>query len=244
MDANYELLNIPKQCRLKNRIALNLIYKASELTTREQKDFSRSVDKIYLIAEINSSNCNYLALTDEELRYETIQFIYVHLLKNDSIENIDMLLHRLFPNPIILIYDYDNKYSYSSAMKRINKVDNSKAVVSDIYNTSFNVQPNFYEKISSTFSNRNIKTIYELYKNIDDSIYYQMLYQVTNKFEYSLSIDEIKEKYKQIDELQKENKQLKAIYNSEKNKAKQMEIYMKIKKNDNLIERIIDEIEV
>ena len=181
MDGNYELLNIPKQCRLKNRIALNLIYKELELTTKEQKDFSRSVDKIYLIAEINSSNCNYLALVNEELRYETIQFIYVHLLQNNSIENVDMLLHRLFPNPVILIYDYDSKYSYSSAMKRINKVDNSKAVISDIYNTSFNVQPNFYENITSIFSNRNIKTIYELYKNIDDSIYYQMLYQITKK---------------------------------------------------------------
>lgn len=244
MDNVYGLLNIPKQCRLKNRIALNLIYKVAELTTKEQKELSQLVDKIYLIAEINSSNCNYLALVDEELRYETIQVIYVHLLKNDNIENIDIVLHRLFPNPIILVYDYDNKYSYSSAMKRINKIDNSKAVVSDIYNTSFDVQPNFYENITNIFSNRNIKTIYELYKNIDDSIYYQMLYQITKKFEYSLSIDEIKEKYKQIDELERENRQLKTIYNSEKNKAKQMEIYMKIKKNDNLIERIIDEIEV
>ena len=147
MDNIYELLNIPKQCRLKNRIALNQIYKASDLTIKEQKDFSQSVDKIYLIAEINSNNCNYLPLVNEELRYETIQFIYIHLLKNNNIEDIDNILHRLFPNPLIIVYEYNEEYCFSSSVKRINKVDNSKAVITDIYNTTFNVQGNFYELV-------------------------------------------------------------------------------------------------
>lgn len=244
MDNIYELLNIPKQCRLKNRIALNQIYKASDLTIKEQKDFSQNVDKIYLIAEINSSNCNYLPLVNEELRYETIQFIYIHLLKNNNIEDIDNILHRLFPNPLIIVYEYNEEYCFSSSVKRINKVDNSKAVITDIYNTTFNVQSNFYEIVTNIFNDRKIKDIYELYKSIDDCIYYQMLYQITNRFDYSLSIEEIKSKYKQIDELEKENRQLRINYNSEKNKAKQMDLYIKIKKNDECINNIIKEIEV
>lgn len=243
MDKLYDLLNIPKQSRLKNRIALNQIYKASNLTIKEQKDFSENVDKVYLIAEINSSNCNYLPFVNEELRYETIQFIYIHLLKNDNIEKIDNILHRLFPNPIIIVYEYNEKYCFSSSIKRINKVDNLKAVITDVYNTSFNVQGNFYELVTNIFSDRKIKDIYELYKNIDDCIYYQMLYQITNKFNYSLNIDEIKTKYKQIDSLERENKQLRTIYSSEKNKAKQMDLYMKIQKNNNEIEAIVKEIE-
>ena len=244
MDNIYELLSIPKQCRLKNRIALNQIYKVSNLTAKEQKNFSENVDKIYLIAEVNSNNCNYLPLINDELRYETIQFIYIHLLKNNNIEEIDNILHRLFPNPIVIIYEYNEEYSFSSSIKRINKVDISKAVINDIYNTSFNVQDIFYKSLSNIFKDRKIKNICELYRSIDDCIYYQMLYQITNRFDYSLSIDEIKNKYKQIDELKKENKQLKVIYNSEKNKAKQMDLFMKIKMNDSEIEKIIKEIEV
>ncbi len=244
MDKLYDLLNIPKQSRLKNRIALNQIYKASNLTIKEQKDFSKNVDKIYLISEINSNNCNYLPVIDEDIRYETIQFIYIHLFNPDGVEQVDDIIHKLFPNPIIIIYDYEDKYCFSSAIKRINKVDKSKAVIADIYNSTFNVKDNFYKIITDIFNNRNIKTIYELYKQIDDSIYYQMLFQITNKFEYSLDIGVIKEKYKKIEELEKVNRQLKLIYNSEKNKAKQMDLFMKIKINEECIKKIIDEIEV
>ena len=243
MDKIYELLNIPKQSRLKNRIALNQLYKASDLTVKEQKDFSQKVEKIYLFSEINCNNCNYLPIVNEELRYETIQFIYISLLKNEDISDIDLILHRLFPNPIIIVYEYNEKYCFSSSMKRINKVDNSKAVISDIYNSTFNVQNNFYETVSSIFNDRKIKNIYELYKKLDDCIYYQMLFQLTNKFKYTLDIEQIKDMYKKIEELEKENRQLKIAYNSEKNKAKQMDLYMKIQKNINSIDLIVKEIE-
>ena len=240
----YDLLCVPRNSRLKSRIAFNQLFKAFSLTTKEQKEISNNVDKIYLIGEVNSRNCNYQLVNNDEYIYETIQYIYIELNKKDNIEWLDEVFHRLFPNPIIAIYSMDEELAYSTSLKRLNKVENNKVVIENIYNTTFNVQEYFYSKIKEIMNNRKIVDLFHLYKHIDDIVYLQMLYQTTNKFEYSISIEKIKKLYIEIEELNKENRNINTIYNQEKNQAKRMELFMKMKINNQQIENKIKEIEV
>ena len=64
-----DLLCVPRNSRLKSRIAFNQIFKAFSLTTKEQKEISNNVDKIYLIGEVNSRNCNYQTVNNDEYVY-------------------------------------------------------------------------------------------------------------------------------------------------------------------------------
>lgn len=240
----YELLCVPKNSRLKSRIAFNQIFKAFSLTTKEQKEISSNVDKIYLIGEVNSRNCNYQTVNNDEYVYETIQYIHIELNKKDNIEWLDETFHRIFPNPIIVIYSIDEELAYSTSLKRLNKVENNKIVIENIYNTTFNIKEYFYSKVKDIMNDRKITDLFSLYKHIDDIVYLQMLYQTTNKFEYSISIERIKELYLEIEELNKENRNLNTVYNQEKNQAKRMELFMKMKKNNQKIENKIKEIEV
>ena len=240
----YDLLCVPRNSRIKSRIAFNQIFKAFSLTTKEQKEISNNVDKIYLIGEVNSRNCNYQPVNNDEYVYETIQYIYIELNKKDNIEWLDEMFHRIFPNPIIIIYSINEEIAYSTSLKRLNKVENNKIVIENIYNTTFNIQEYFYSKVKDIMNDRKIVDLFSLYKHIDDIVYLQMLYQTTNKFEYSISIERIKELYLEIEELNKENRNLNTVYNQEKNQAKRMELFMKMKINNQKIENKIKEIEV
>lgn len=240
----YDLLCVPKNSRLKSRIAFNQIFKAFSLTIKEQKEISNNIDKIYLIAEVNSRTCNYHSVKNDEYVYETIQYIYIELTKKDNIEWLDEMFHKIFPNPIIIIYSIDNEIAFSTSLKRLNKVENNKVVIENIYNTTFDIQDYFYNKIKDIMNNKKITDLFKLYKELDDTVYMQMLYQTTNKFKYNISIERIKELYLEIEELKKENRELNIVYNKEKNQAKRMELYMKIKINNQKIEDKIKEIEV
>lgn len=240
----YKLLCVSRNSRLKSRIAFNQIFKAFSLTVKEQKEISNNVDKIYLIGEVNSRNCNYYAVNNDEYVYETIQYIYIELNKKDNIEWLDETFHRIFPNPIIIIYTINEELSYSTSLKRLNKIENNKIVIENIYNTTFNIQDYFYNKIKDIMNNKKIIDLFDLYKQIDDMVYLQMLYQTTNKFDYNISIERIKELYQEIEKLKKENRNLNIVYNQEKNQAKRMDLYMKMKINNQKIENKIKEIEV
>lgn len=240
----YELLCVPRSSRLKSRIPFNQIFKAFRLTIKEQKEISNSINKIYLIGEVNYRSCNYKPIKNEEYIYETIQYIYIELNKKGNIELIDETFHRMFPNPVIIVYLLDDEIAYSTSLKRLNKVESNKIVVENIYNTTFNIQKYFYDKIKEIMNSKKITDLFELYKQIDDTIYLQMLYQTTGKFEYNISIERIKQIYLEIDALNKENINLNIVYNSERNQAKRMELYMKMKINNQEIENKIKEIEV
>lgn len=239
-----ELLCVPQNSRLKNRIPFNQIFKAFSLTVKEQKEISNNIDKIYLIGEVNSRNCNYKPVNNDNYVYETIQYIYVELRKKDNIEWIDEIFHKIFPNPIIIAYSMYGEISYSTSLKRLNKVESNKVVIENIYNTTFNIKEQFYNRIKEIMNSKKITDLFELYKQIDDLVYLQMLYQTTNKFDYNISIENIKEMYYEIEKLKKENRNLNAIYNSERNQGKRMDLYMKMKINNQKIENKIKEIEV
>ncbi|MDD2494625.1 MAG: DUF4391 domain-containing protein [Tissierellia bacterium] len=239
----YEKLFIPKKARLKTRIPFNQIFKAMNINLKEQKELANNINKIYLIGEINSINCNYQIYKNEYYLYETIQYLYIELSKKENLEMIDDIFHRLLPNPIIIIYSFNDKPAYSTSLKRLNKVENDKIVVENIYNTTFNIDEYFYKKLKEIMNAKGIINLFELYKEIDDIIYLQMLYQITNKFKYNISINRIKNIYKEINLIEKENKNIQSIYNNEKNQAKRMDLYMAIKQNKVIIEEKVKEIE-
>jgi len=128
IDNLYDMLNIPKSSRLKVRIPFNQFNKASSISTLDKKIIDSDVDSIYLIGEINSNNCNYSSFVNNEYRYEVIQYLYLKLSSNDKIENIDNIMHKLFPNPIIIIYDNEGEFAISTSVKRLKLVHFCKVI--------------------------------------------------------------------------------------------------------------------
>ena len=58
-----------------------------------------------------------------------------------------------------------------------------------------------------------------------------------------IDFEEVKKIYNEVIRLKNENNQLKILYNSEKNKQNQMELFMKIRINEREINKKINEIE-
>jgi len=90
--------------------------------------------------------------------------------------------------------------------------------------------------------NSNIKDLFTLYKGIDDLVYLQMIYPKTLTFEYNMNLDDVKVIYNNIRVLEHENKSLSQKYNSEKSSAKRMDLYIKIKKNEEEINNLLRKI--
>ena len=240
----YKLMNIEIKNRIKIRIPVYQIYKTANLSTREQKKFSSIVESIYLIAEINNTNYNIESYRDDNYKYETIQFLYLKLSSGNEMDYLDNILHNLFPNPIVCCYDFNDTEAYSTSLKRLNLVDRTKIVNESINNTGYNITDEFYKKIIEVWKNKKNINLYQLYANIDDIIYLQALYKTTKKYDYSISIIEIKNIVSKINDLDKSNINLNVEQKKEKNQSKKMILYMQIKKNEEKIENLKKELEV
>lgn len=238
----YKKLNIPENCRMKSRVALSQIYQVGDFKTSEQKAISRVISKIYLIAEINGINFNIKGFKDDNYIYETIQFVYVELLRINEMEWVDELLHKLFPNPVVLVYSFKEDIAISIGLKRLNKVENNKTVIQDISNTLFTIDDGFYTSFSNIIKESKNSDLFTLYQKLYKIVFMQKIYDLIGSKQSNLDFTEVKNLYNEIRLLEKENEQYNVQFKAERNESKKMELFMKIKKNEIKIKENIDKI--
>lgn len=126
------LLNIPTKAQTDRRIYVKDIISRLELNSRDKKIIENTISTIYVKGIINELTTNIWSYTDDTYYYKEIIVFNIILKDYKNINFVNEQLHKVFPNPIIIVYEYNNKYSISTALKRLNKLEKGKTVIEEI----------------------------------------------------------------------------------------------------------------
>lgn len=227
IDKIYEIFNIKENARLKVRIPLKNLYEEVSLNTAKKDKLSSSINGVYLVAELNEKNSTLTKFKNEDYNYSAIQFIYIKLIDTINVIFVDELLHSTLPNPIIIIYQLNEDLMISTSLKRLNKVDSSKTVIDNIYNSNI-IDERFANLFNKNY-NHKIKTMFDYYSLIDDIVYRFAIRSNIDIIDSEVNIKELKILINKQSEIKKEVAILEQQMSKEKNQSKKMGIFMKIK---------------
>lgn len=237
-----DILDLPKKSVVNKKMPKNQFQKIIE---KKYFDILISdVEAIYIYSVLNKATTNIMPLQNDEYNISEIMILNIELRNKNNVKNIRKIFHNVIPNPIILVLSYEDSIDLSLAMKRLNKNDNMKVIMDDIYSSDFinleelkDYESKFLELTKIT--NQPQINLYELYKSIENHIVATKLFGYGgNYIADSDSIEnvlELIEKYEVIDkEIQVYEKNRKA----ESNFGRQMEWHVKIKKAEKKLEYV------
>lgn len=237
-----DILDLPKKSVVNKKMPKNQFQKMIE-----KKDFdilTSDVEAIYIYSVLNKATTNIMPLQNDDYNISEIMVLNIELRNRNNVKHIKRIFHDAIPNPVILVLSYEDNIDLSVAMKRLNKHDDMKVIMDDIYSSDFinleelkDYDNKFLELIKIT--NQPQINLYELYKGIQNHILATKLFGcVGNYIADSDSIEnilELIEKYEAIDkEIQGYEKNRKA----ESNFGRQMEYHVKIKKTEKKLEDV------
>lgn len=216
-------LELPKTSIYQQFLPKTQFYQHGEFNQAEKNIFINCIEKITLYAQLTRENTNIDQYKDEERTYEEIAVFFLELRKKENTDRIAKLLMDTIPYPMILIGKYGDKYIFYGANQRDNKVDRTKMIVEDIYNTGFiNQESDFIEQINyKNLSKINFYTFYNDYMDviINFNLEKRNIREVTDK----------EETLRKIKELEEEKIQLQNKMNGEKQFNRKMDLNIKIK---------------
>ena len=80
----------------------------------------------------------FIELKDNSIiYYDTILILYVELKKEVSLPRLSKIIQETLPSPVLIIFELDDKYLFSSALKRLNKSERGKIVVEEYHYSSW-----------------------------------------------------------------------------------------------------------
>lgn len=213
----------------------------------EKKDFdilTSDVEAIYIYSVLNKATTNIMPVQNDEYNISEIMILNIELRNKNNVKNIRKIFHNVIPNPIILVLSYEDSIDLSIAMKRLNKHDDMKVIMDDIYSSDFinledlkDYENKFLQLIK--IPNQPQINLYELYKGIQNHILATKLFSYVGNYltdrDSIENVLELIEKYETIDkEIQGYEKNRKG----ESNFGRQMEWHVKIKKTEKKLEYV------
>lgn len=246
----FEVLEISKKVNyIGQKITKKIFYQHANFNRDEEKIFRDVIDKIEMSYVLDSSNINIDIFVNEQYNYTAIGYMKIILKKEYDIDKIANIIQSSIPNPLIIIFIYNDKISISSSLKRINKNDNSKVIVEDINTTPWIVLDNMdynTDKFIKSISIDNLDYInfYNFYKSINNRIYIFKNLEVIGEYSdgYNQNIEEIRHIIERINIY---NEQLKKIITDIKKESqfnKKMELNIKATNINKKIEYLRDRV--
>lgn len=222
-----ELFKIPSEAHTDNRIYLKNIIENLDLSSKDNKVLEESIASVHLRGVLQEDTTDIWKYEDDTYSYVEVDVIYVVLKDDKKLNFVNEQLQKVFPNPLILIYELENKYALSTALKRINKVDSDKSVVEEIQLTKlFELDSKHIELISKySYDFKNLK---EFYENISNIVAAEELIDLTGVVPQIIN-NEIKVKSMKIKQLLKQKKELEVEYKEADSMQEKMMIHMKLK---------------
>ena len=231
-----ELFNIPNKAQADRRIFVKDILARLELNSRDKQAFEKTVGTIHVKGILNESTSNIWSYVDETYFYKEIILFYVVLKDITKIAFVNEQLQKVFPNPIVIIYEFGNKYAISTALKRLNKLEKGKTVIEEIQLSDFfeldDKHIQLLNKHSYNFDN--LKTYYESVNNL---VATEELVDLTGVVPEVID-ETAKAKSTQIKQLLKQKKELEEAYKEADSMQERMTIHMKIKEIETQLEEI------
>lgn len=237
-----DILDLPKKSVVNKKMPKNQFQKIIE--KKDSDILTSDVEAIYIYSVLNKATTNIMSLQNDEYNISEIMILNIELRNKNNVKNIKKIFHNAIPNPIILVLSYEDNIDLSIAMKRLNKHDDMKVIMDNIYSSDFinldelkDYENKFLELIKIT--NQPQINLYELYKGIQNHILATKLFSyVGNYLADSDDIEntlELIEKYEVIDkEIQGYEKNRKF----ESNFGRQMEWHVKRKKTEKKLEDV------
>jgi len=231
-----DYFKLPEKAIINQRIYIKDIVSFLEATGSEKSLFEKSINTIHLVGILNEQTTNIWKYEDESHLYQEIQ-IFVINLKNDSkIKQLNEEIHKTFPNPIVVIYKFQDKYLLSTALKRRNKLDINKSVIDSIQTTDWFKLDELHSVLLSriNYQKRSLKELYESFDYILSAEYVSL---VSNKVPEVIDFT-IKEKSIKIQELLEKKKHLIEQEKEESSMQGKMQCHMDIKAIEEELKRM------
>jgi len=237
-----EYLNIPKSGKTKQRIALKDIIEQLDPSAKEKRILSSEIESIYLVGVLDLDTIRIQSYIDEDYRYESIYVIRVMLKSNVHFATINERLHMAFPNPVIIVFEWEENIVLSTAPKRINKNVKEKNVIESIYTTNTFIIDDKHNFLLKHLNLQTVKALNlkEFYESLTDYIFSERLIELIG--EYPKQIPNTSELKQTIKLIESEKAHLNAYNESYKQAsmmAEKMELHMKIQKTQKNIGDII-----
>jgi len=226
-----------------------MFYDNAKLNRSEKRVIANVIERIELTYLLTPSNINIQAFINEEFYYEGVMYITVQLRETVQAKQISMIekvIHGFLPNPVVLIFLFNDLLLVSTCVKRLNLVTLNSVVLEEIHQTPWiditdeNENVNrFIEAIS--LKNVSFTNFYDFYKDIDMAIKAFQdievigLYRVIKDKEKHSNLQSI---IAEIKSLEREKNKVKAAIKKETQFNKKVDLNIELQKINNKIDEL------
>jgi len=133
----FENLALPRSSEVGKRIFKKLFYENGQLNATDKKAFQEDLDFIEIRNSLSPTSSNIRAYMDAENEYEEIQILHVALSSENRVSRITDAIQKSIPYPVIIVASCNNDICINTAVKRINKADQSKLVIEETHETGW-----------------------------------------------------------------------------------------------------------
>lgn len=242
-----EFLGLPKSCLVSTRMPKKAFTDNPEfeLKKEEKAILKEEVDSIYFEYSLKPQLLNISKYEDDNVRYEEIEIFKVNINNENKYSKVCELIQKYIQYPIIIIVEFNNFIRINAAIKKINKVDNSKLIIDEMIYTEWIKKDELTEKeiaflrslSINKFNTNNLFTVYEGYANRIRSF---IAAKYKNEFEVK-SINEVSNDIKILDKITNLENEVISLRNNikkETNLGAKVELNVKIKKIEKEIESL------
>lgn len=231
-----ELFNIPNKAQADRRIFVKDILARLELSSRDKQSFEKTIGTVHVKGILNESTSNIWSYVDDTYYYKEIIIFYVVLKDITKIAFVNEQLQKVFPNPIVIFYEFGNKYAISTALKRLNKLEKGKTVIEEIQLSDFfELDEKHIQLLNKhSYDFNNLKNYYESVNNL---VATEELVDLTGVVPEIID-ETAKVKSTKIKQLLRQKKELEDAYKEADSMQERMTIHMKIKEIEKKLEAI------
>lgn len=119
------------------RIPKTQLFLQGELVKTERDLLTERVEQVRLMYVFNKQTYPMEVVVSVAEHYDTILILYVELKKEVSLQRLSKIIQETLPSPALIIFQLDDKYLFSSALKRLNKSERGKIVVEEYHYSSW-----------------------------------------------------------------------------------------------------------
>lgn len=241
-----DYFNFPENALMKNRIAIKAIVDQLDVSKSDENLLRSQISSLYLVAILDTETTLLKSVKNDDFLYEEIQVFFVELKTMSRNISLHNKLQALFPNPIVIITNYQEKYTLSTAEKRINQVVANLAVVDHVYMTN---KLEIRSDNSKSFLNAldynryQFEDLFDLYETYQNAIYSERLVDLIGFYPSKLlDAKFIKDILNRIVLIETEINRLNESYKDATSMNEKMTIHKEIKKQEEKKNKLIDRI--
>ena len=125
-----EFLGLPKSSLISARMPKKAFTDNPEFELKKEEKviLKEEIDSIYFEYSLKPVILNIPKYEDDNVRYEEIEILKVKINNENKCNKVCELLQKYIQYPMLIIVEHDNFIRINTAIKKINKVDNSKLI--------------------------------------------------------------------------------------------------------------------